>query len=143
MTKFLGEYTARAAESASVYLLSDETKDARARAKRQAAEALLARPINTLISVPEIEMAMVRDAIWASVQDFRLPSETQLLDGLYEEFGDEPFLLLLPSKKARSRRRMRSRVPSPHTFAYSRRRHRALTRAHAVPPPPLLRPRLR
>ena len=50
----------------------------------------------------DLEMALVRDAVWSAVQEFRLPNEDQLLDRLYHEFGDEPFAILLPRSDRRA-----------------------------------------
>jgi len=103
LARFLGEYTASAAESASAFLLSPETADSRRRARRNAAAKLLAKPVRELVQLSDMEMALTRDAIWAAVQEFRLPHETELVDRLYDEFGQEPFTILLPSSAAANR----------------------------------------
>jgi len=103
LSKFLGEYTASAAESAASFLISEDTASARRKAKRRAAEKLLAKPIHELVEVSDLEMALVRDAVWSAVQEFRLPNEAQLVDRLYGEFGEQPFDILLPSTSAASR----------------------------------------
>ena len=103
LSSFLGEYTASAVESATTFLLSPETADVRRSARRSAAAKLLAKPVRELVQLNEVEMVLVRDAVWAAVQEFRLPDETDLLDRLYDEFGRQPFSILLPSKAAISR----------------------------------------
>lgn len=75
LARFLGEYTASAAESASAFLLSPETASARRRARRSAAAKLLAKPVRDLVQISDIEMALVRDAAWSAIQEFRLPHE--------------------------------------------------------------------
>jgi len=103
LAKFLGEYTASAAESAVEFILAEDTAELRQKAKRKACEKLLAKPINELIELGDLEMALLRDAVWSAVQEFRLPNEDQLLDRLYDEFGHQPFTILLPSSKAADR----------------------------------------
>ena len=103
VARFLGEYTAKAAESAATYLLSEETAEARRRARRAAAEKLLSKPIGELVAISDFEMALVRDAVWSAVQEFRLPHESELVDRLYGEFGQQPFTILLPSNSAAAR----------------------------------------
>ena len=71
LTRFLGEYTAAATESAAVYLLSEETLEPRKRAKRVAAEKLLSKPIAELVVISDVEMALARDAVWSAVREFR------------------------------------------------------------------------
>jgi hypothetical protein len=75
VSRFLGGYTAAAAESAASYLLSDDTADIRRRARRTIAKKLLSKPIRELVEIPDIEMALVRDAVWSAIQEFRLPNE--------------------------------------------------------------------
>ena len=75
LARFLGEYTASAAESASAFLVSPETASARRRARRSAAAKLLAKPVRDLVQISDIEMALVRDAAWSAIQEFRLPHE--------------------------------------------------------------------
>ena len=99
----VGEYTASAAESATTFMLSEETIDARRRARRSAAQQVLSKPIQELVKMSEIEMALVRDAVWSAVQEFRLPHETTLVDKLYDEFGNQPFNILLPNQAVASR----------------------------------------
>ena len=103
LSNFLGEYTASSVESATTFLLSPETADVRRSARRSAAAKLLAKPVRELVQLNEVEMVLVRDSVWAAVQEFRLPDETDLLDRLYDEFGRQPFSILLPSKAAISR----------------------------------------
>jgi len=103
LARFLGEYTASAAESASAFLLSPETASARRRARRSAAAKLLAKPVRDLVQISDIEMALVRDAAWSAIQEFRLPHEEELVDRLYDEFGHQPFTILLPSSATASR----------------------------------------
>ena len=97
LTRFLGEYTASAAESAATFLLSDDLASARRNARRTAAEKLLSKPIGELVQISDIEMALMRDAVWSAVQEFRLPHEAALVDRLYDEFGAQPFTILRPS----------------------------------------------
>ena len=103
LAKFLGEYTAAAAESAVDFVLSEETADLRRKAKRKACEKLLAKPINELLEISDLEMVLVRDAVWSAVQEFRLPNEDELVDRLYAEFGHQPFTILLPSNAVAER----------------------------------------
>ena len=98
VARFLGEYTASAAENAARFLLSDDTADLRRKARRKAAKKLLDKPIQELFELSEIEMALVRDAVWSAVQEFRLPNEGELVDRLYLEFGAQPFTILLPTE---------------------------------------------
>ena len=103
IARFLGEYAAEAAEDAASYLLSEDTEHARRQAKRKAAEKLLSKPIGELVAISDLEMALVRDAVWSAVQEFRLPHESELVDRLYDEFGHQPFTILLPSEAAANR----------------------------------------
>ena len=48
-------------------------------------------------------MAILRDSIWTAIQEFRLPNEDELLDALYDEFGSEPFAILLPTQSQAER----------------------------------------
>jgi len=103
ISRFLGEYTVAAVESAATYLLSAETESKRRRARRRLAEKLLAKPIAELFQVSDIEMVLVRDAVWLAVQEFRLPDEEQLVDSLYAEFGHQPFTIMLPNRSTAAR----------------------------------------
>lgn len=103
ITRFLGEYTASAAESAAGYLLSEDLAGARSKARRAAAQKVLSKPIGELVALGDLEMALVRDAVWSAVQEFRLPHEAELVDRLYLEFGEQPFDILLPSNSAAAR----------------------------------------
>ena len=80
IARFLGEYTASAAESAATYLLSDDTAEARRIARRKAGEKVLSKPIGELVEISDLEMFLVRDAVWSAVQEFRLPHEDALVD---------------------------------------------------------------
>jgi len=64
---------------------------------------LLSKPVCDLVRMSDIEMALVRDAVWSAVQEFRLPHESDLVDRLYDEFGHQPFSILLPSSAAAQR----------------------------------------
>ena len=75
IARFLGEYAAEAAEDAATYLLSEDTEHMRKQARRKAAEKLLSKPIGELVQISDLEMALVRDAVWSAVQEFRLPNE--------------------------------------------------------------------
>eukprot|EP00325_Prymnesiales_sp_UTEX-LB-985_P006572 CAMPEP_0174700392 /NCGR_PEP_ID=MMETSP1094-20130205/5352_1 /TAXON_ID=156173 /ORGANISM="Chrysochromulina brevifilum, Strain UTEX LB 985" /LENGTH=396 /DNA_ID=CAMNT_0015897861 /DNA_START=287 /DNA_END=1477 /DNA_ORIENTATION=+ len=101
--RFLGEYTAAAADSAAVKLLSPETEGQRRRARRKLGKKVLAKPISELFTISDIEMVLVRDAVWLAVQEFRLPDEQELVDKLYDEFGQQPFTIMLPSTSAMSK----------------------------------------
>ena len=61
------------------------------------------RALPQLVQISDLEMALVRDAVWSAVQEFRLPNESELVDRLYAEFGAQPFTLLLPSNAAAER----------------------------------------
>jgi len=103
VTRFLGEYTTSAGESAAAFLLAPDTAPSRRRARRAAAAKLLSTPVRLLVPEMEMEVALLRDAVWSAVQEFRLPHETALVDRLYDEFGHQPFTILLPSSAAASR----------------------------------------
>lgn len=50
-----------------------------------------------------MEMVLMRDAVWSAVQEFRLPHEASVVDRLYDEFGKQPFTILLPSSAVAAR----------------------------------------
>ncbi len=64
---------------------------------------LLKTPISQLVDLSHLEMALLRDSIWSAVQEFRLPNEEELLDALYDDFGAEPFEILLPKQNQADR----------------------------------------
>ena len=80
-----------------------QRRQARRGARRKAAEKLLSKPIRELVQVSDMEMALVRDSVWSAVQEFRLPHENELVDRLYDEFGAQPFTILLPSSAVAAR----------------------------------------
>jgi len=111
---FLGGYTQRAAQTAVAYV--DANGADLARAQRALLEEALQRPFNA--SLPsELEMGMLRDALWLRVRNFRAPHEDELIARLYEEFGSEHIETLLPAHNPR----VRSAVASPpHIFLKGR-----------------------
>jgi len=116
LSAFLGEYSSSAAEQAAGYVLNESNRPTFRAARRKLGSKLLATPINELVGLNKLEMAILRDTVWSAVQEFRLPNEESLLDALYLEFGDEPFAILLPTTsqaergvRIRHRDRMRAR----------------------------------
>jgi len=104
ITRFLGDYTSSAAESAVGYTLNADNRESFRRARRNLGTKLLDKPLSDFLSnLSELEMALVRDSVWIAVQELRLPNEIELLDALYDEFGDEPFTILFPTESQASR----------------------------------------
>jgi len=103
LRRFLGEYTASAVDSAATFALAEDNAPARARARRAVSKTLLKTPVAELFPASTLEMALLRDSVWAAVQEFRLPNESQMLDSLYGDFADEPFKILLPGERDVSR----------------------------------------
>mmetsp|Transcript_19219 Transcript_19219/g.52874 ORF Transcript_19219/g.52874 Transcript_19219/m.52874 type:complete len:212 (-) Transcript_19219:503-1138(-) len=109
--RFLGGYSASAAESAVSYVLSEENTPQFKKARRRIAQKLLDKPICELVDVSDIEAVVVRDSIWSAVRQFKLPNEGELLDELYAEFGDEPMDILLPKDQPRGSTRPPKSAP--------------------------------
>jgi len=97
LSAFLGEYSSSAAEQAAGYVLNKSNRPTFRAARRKLGTKLLDTPINELVALNQLEMAILRDTVWSAVQEFRLPNEDALLDALYIEFGAEPFAILLPT----------------------------------------------
>lgn len=79
LIKFLGEYSTSAAEGAVEFALSDENKPYFRKARRRLGKRLLETPISKLVALNQLEMAILRDSIWAAVREFRLPNEVRSL----------------------------------------------------------------
>lgn len=114
IAEFLGGYTQRAVQTAVAHV--DANGADVARAQRQLVEAALERPFNA--SLPsELEMGMLRDALWLRVRNFRAPHEDELIARLYEEFGSERVETLLPVANPRV---ASAAASPPHIFMKGR-----------------------
>ena len=100
---FLGQYSATAAGNAASFALNEENRKLLRATRRKVGAKLLKTPISQLVDLSHLEMAILRDSIWSAVQEFRLPNEEELLDALYDDFGAEPFEILLPKQNQADR----------------------------------------
>jgi len=98
LIKFLGEYSASAAQNAAGFVLNVDNRPYFRAARRRLGKKLLETPISELLALNQLEMAILRDSMWTAIQEFRLPNEESLLDALYDDFGAEPFAILLPTQ---------------------------------------------